>query len=54
MLPGLPIDEVLPRVVAALRGASGLVLVAPTGAGLDLLRNRGWTHRIELSRRLTA
>jgi ATP-dependent helicase HrpB len=29
----LPIDEVLPDVIAALRGASSLVLQAPTGAG---------------------
>src|SRR4051812_18272568 len=29
----LPIDDVLPQVIAALRGHTGLVLVAPPGAG---------------------
>jgi len=33
MLPPLPIDEVLPQVVAALRAAGAVVLRAPTGAG---------------------
>lgn len=33
MAERLPIDEVLPEALAALRAHSGLVLVAPTGAG---------------------
>ncbi len=33
MLLPLPIDEVLPQIVAELRRADALVLRAPTGAG---------------------
>lgn len=32
-LPPLPIDDVLPEILAALSGGTGLVLRAPTGAG---------------------
>lgn len=32
-LPHLPIDDVLPQIIAALRSASSLVVRAPTGAG---------------------
>jgi ATP-dependent helicase HrpB len=33
VLPALPIDEVLPQIIAALRTANSVVLRAPTGAG---------------------
>ncbi len=33
MLPHLPIDEVLPQLIAALRSSNAVVLRAPTGAG---------------------
>ncbi|HEY0555450.1 MAG TPA: hypothetical protein VGG20_14400, partial [Thermoanaerobaculia bacterium] len=33
MLSPLPIDEVLPALIAALRENSSAVLIAPTGAG---------------------
>ncbi len=33
MLPRLPIDDVMPQLVVALRGSAAAVLIAPTGAG---------------------